>query len=221
MTKQSFPKAGEGTTQSSKTPVVWGLAKNIEKLFYIYDYLIVTFASVISILLATWYLSSQLNNFRLEAIKRDNNFRLEAIKRDNNFRLEAIKRDNNFQQEAIKRDNNFQQEAIKRDNNFQQEAIKRDNNFQQSFKNFELAMNENFRIQAEMFNAHFTEIIIEIRSIGEKLDNINISMNKIEASLSNIDVSLPNIQEDVSDKNNKIDPIVEFPLTEALNLTPY
>jgi len=82
-------------------------------------------------------------------------------------------------------------------------------------------MNENFRIQAEMFSAHFTEIIIEIRSIGEKLDNINISMNKIEASLSNIDVSLPNIQEDVSDKINKIDPIVEFPLTEALNLTPY
>ena len=66
MTKQSFPKAGEGTTQSSKTPVVWGLVKNIEKLFYVYDYLIVTFASVISILLATWYLSSQLNNFRLE-----------------------------------------------------------------------------------------------------------------------------------------------------------
>ena len=187
MTEQNLPKAVEGTPQLAKTPVGWGLAKNIEKLFYIYDYLIVTFASVISILLATWYLSSQLNNFRLETIERDNNFRLEAIKRDNNF---------------------------------QQEAIKRDNNFQQSFINFELAMNENFRIQAEMFSAHFTEIIIEIRSIGEKLDNINASMNKIEAILSNIDVSLSNIQEDVSDKINEIDPIVEFPLTEALK-TPY
>ena len=70
-------------------------------------------------------------------------------------------------------------ETIERDSLSRQETNDR-------ISNLELQMNENFRIQAEMFNQQLTEIKIELGKLNVKVDNLDVRMASLEDRMASI-----------------------------------
>jgi len=145
MTEQNLPKAVEGTPQLAKTPVGWGWVKgNATIIIVVLTGLVNLIVTLVGV---TWFLSSQINDLRIEAIERDS-----KLQQETNDRI----------------------------------------------SNLELKINENFRIQAEMFNQQFTEIKIELGKLNVKVDNLDVRIANLEDRMTNLEARVTNIQVDVA-----------------------